>query len=65
MKDIHQAMQAYIDQKVAEGSERGVQLAVYYRGELIVDVCSGLAEAEAGKRVDANTLFPVFSGRRE
>lgn len=61
MQDIQRAMQDLLEQKVEEGSERGLQLAVYYRGELIVDAYAGIADQASGRAVDGNTLFPVFS----
>ncbi len=54
-------MQSLLDRLVAEGRERGAQLAVYHQGKLIVDVWSGLADFAAGTKVQGDTLFPVFS----
>lgn len=61
MKDIQRHMQSFLDRMVEEGRERGVQLAVYYQGELVVDAWSGVADHRTGKPVEAATLFPVFS----
>ncbi|MFB9275790.1 serine hydrolase domain-containing protein [Cohnella cellulosilytica] len=61
MRDIQHAMQTFLEEKVREGSERGLQLAVYYRGELIVDAFAGIADQASGTPVDGDTLFPVFS----
>ena len=36
-------------------------MAVYHRGELIVDACAGVADPATGRKVDSDTLFPVFS----
>lgn len=61
MNDIQQSLQTLLEQKVEDGSERSVQLAIYYRGELIVDAYAGIADQERGTPVDGDTLFPVFS----
>ncbi|MDG0808663.1 serine hydrolase domain-containing protein [Cohnella rhizosphaerae] len=61
MQDIQQAMQNLLEQKVEAGNERGLQLAVYYQGELIVDAYAGIADQASGRAVDGDTLFPVFS----
>jgi CubicO group peptidase (beta-lactamase class C family) len=61
MSGIQQAMQTLLEQKVEDGSERGAQLAVYYRGELIVDAYAGVVDQDTSKPVDGDTLFPVFS----
>ena len=46
---------------VESGSETGVQAAAYYRGELVVDACAGVVDADAQTPVTGATLFPVFS----
>ena len=54
-------MQTVLDACVAEGKERGVQLAAYVDGRLVLDVYAGVADPATGRRVDSQTLFPVFS----
>lgn len=49
------------DRLVAEDKERGLQAAVYFRGELVVNVSAGLADPARGAAVTDETLFPVFS----
>jgi len=61
MSDIQRHMQRFLERMVEEGRERGVQLAAYYEGELIVDAWAGVADSRSGKPVDDRTLFPVFS----
>lgn len=61
MKDIQQHMQAFLERMVDEGRERGVQLAAYYEGQLIVDASAGIADRRTGQAVDGSTIFPVFS----
>ena len=55
------AVQAVLDRAVAENRERGVQVAAYFKGELVADAWAGLADPATGRRVDGDTLFPVFS----
>ncbi len=54
-------LQALLDSYTSSGKERGLQLAVYKDGELVVDLCSGIANVESGEKVTCDTLFPVFS----
>jgi CubicO group peptidase (beta-lactamase class C family) len=61
MKKIEQAIQSLLNLFIAEDSERGVQVAVYHQGELVVDAFAGIADPVTGRPVDAKTLFPVFS----
>jgi CubicO group peptidase (beta-lactamase class C family) len=55
------AIQSILDECVADDSERGVQVAVFHQGELIVDAFAGVADAATGRRVTRDTLFPAFS----
>ncbi|MDF2922309.1 MAG: class beta-lactamase-related serine hydrolase [Paenibacillaceae bacterium] len=59
--DIQKKMQRLLEHMVEEGKERGIQIAVYHHGELIVDAWAGIADSRTGRRVDRSTLFPVFS----
>ena len=61
MKKIEQTIPSLLDQFIAEDSERGVQVAVYLQGELVVDAAAGIADPATGRRVTGDTLFPVFS----
>lgn len=58
---LQDAMQSLLNKLVAEGRERGAQVAVYYQGKLVVDVWAGVADPVAGRQVTGETLFPVFS----
>lgn len=49
---------------VDEKQERGIQVAVYHRGCLVVDAWAGAADPSTGRAVDADTLFPVFSATK-
>jgi len=61
MRDIQGHAQELLDDLVASGAERGMQLAVYVGDELVVDAWAGVADPATGRRVDGDTLFPVFS----
>ena len=61
MKNIQKIIQSYLTQVVAEEKERGIQVAVYYEGELIVNAYAGYADLARKKLITDKTLFPVFS----
>jgi len=61
MADINQIVQAAVDSAIREGGEIGVQVAAYLKGELVVDVWAGVADETTGRKVNGDTLFPVFS----
>jgi CubicO group peptidase (beta-lactamase class C family) len=54
-------VQAALDSLITSGLDRGAQFAVYFEGELVIDLCAGLANALSGEMVEEDTLFPVFS----
>ena len=54
-------VQRLLDTLVRDGKERGIQLAAYLDGVLVIDAWSGIADAGTGREVDGETLFPVFS----
>jgi len=58
---LQDSIQTLLNTLVAEGKERGAQVAVYYDGKLIVDAWAGVTDVRTGAPVDADTLFPVFS----
>ncbi len=61
MSDLQKRVQEAIDQLVEPGAERGVQVAVYRYGELLVDAVAGIADLETGRLVTSNTPFYNFS----
>jgi CubicO group peptidase (beta-lactamase class C family) len=61
IKDVQNKIQKMLDKAVNEGWERGIQLAAYFEGKLVVDAWAGQADPEKNKVVQADTLFPVFS----
>ena len=54
-------VQEAVDAAISERGEIGLQVAAYVDGKHVVDVWGGLADTITGKKVDADTLFPVFS----
>jgi CubicO group peptidase (beta-lactamase class C family) len=46
---------------IESGQHIGIQIAAYKDGRQVIDVVGGLADPDTGRRVDANTLFNVFS----
>ena len=61
MRDVQKQVQDAINQLVESGAERGVQVAVYRRGELAVDAVAGVADPATGRDVTADTLFYATS----
>lgn len=55
------AVQHAIDETLAAGTEVGVQVAAYLRGELVIDAWGGTADPASGRPVDGDTLFNVYS----
>ncbi|MES2463027.1 MAG: serine hydrolase domain-containing protein, partial [Armatimonadota bacterium] len=62
--DLQDRIQRLIDRLVAEGKERGLQVAAYVDGRLAVNAWAGIADASSGRPVDERTLFPVFSATK-
>jgi CubicO group peptidase (beta-lactamase class C family) len=42
----------------------GAALAVYCRGQLVLDIAEGYADTQRGERVCSDSLFPLFSGTK-
>ena len=61
VNDLQQQVQEAIDELVGSGAERGMQVAVYQHGELVVDAVSGVADHETGRLVAADTPFYCYS----
>lgn len=57
MSDLQGQVQELIDRLVESGAENGVQVAVYRRGEPVVDAVAGVADPRTGRPVTADTLF--------
>jgi len=58
---LQESIQTLLNTLVAEGKERGAQVAIYVDGKLAVDAWAGVADVRTGAPVDGDTLFPVFS----
>ncbi|MDQ3793986.1 MAG: beta-lactamase family protein [Actinomycetota bacterium] len=61
MTDIQKQVQQAIDRLVESGAERGLQVAAYRNGELVVDAVAGVADPETGRPVTSDTLFFSYS----
>jgi CubicO group peptidase (beta-lactamase class C family) len=61
MADPQGRVQSLIDELTASGAERGLQVAAYFEGKLVVDAWSGVADRTTGAPVTGETLFTVFS----
>jgi CubicO group peptidase (beta-lactamase class C family) len=59
--NLQETIQNLLNTLVAEGKQRGAQVAVYLDGKLVVDAWAGVADVRTGAPVTADTLFPVFS----
>lgn len=57
--DMRTIVQDIADELVVSGAERGLQVAVYRRGELLADVVAGVADAETGRPFASDT--PVYA----
>lgn len=54
--DVQAIAQRILDRMVDQG-ETGLQVAVYHRGQLVVDAWAGNPE----RRIDGTSLFPIYS----
>jgi CubicO group peptidase (beta-lactamase class C family) len=61
MNDVQQQVQQAIDQLVESGAERGLQVAVYHNGNLVVEAVAGTADPASGRPVTSDTPFFSFS----
>lgn len=59
--DVNGRVQKVIDGIVARGNERALQVAAYWKGTLVVDAWAGDIDASSGRKINGDTLFPVFS----
>lgn len=64
MPDLTASLQSLLDELTASGAETGLQVAAYYRGELVADAWSGLADPASGRPVEGDTLFTAFSATK-
>ena len=59
--DPNRIVQQAVDVAISERGEIGVQVAAYLDGKQVIDVWGGLADETAGRKVEADSIFPVFS----
>ena len=59
--DIQSRVQKAIDELVESGAERGLQVAVYRNGELVVDATAGIADPSTGREFTSATPVYCFS----
>lgn len=61
MNTMQWRVQETIDELVASGAERGVQVAVYRHGELVVDAVAGLADPVTARPMGSDTVIYGWS----
>jgi CubicO group peptidase (beta-lactamase class C family) len=61
MRDVQQVVAEQAERLVASGAERGLQVAAYVDGRLVVDIAVGLADPATGRAVEPDTLFYNWS----
>jgi CubicO group peptidase (beta-lactamase class C family) len=61
MADVETQVQALLDRLVDRDVERGLQVAAFVDGELVVDAWAGEADPSTGRPVDGETLFTTWS----
>jgi CubicO group peptidase (beta-lactamase class C family) len=61
MNPIQQRIQEALDQLVEAGVERGLQVAVYHNGTMLVDAVAGIADPSSGRPVTSDTPFFSYS----
>jgi CubicO group peptidase (beta-lactamase class C family) len=57
-RNLQEQVQKAIDEMVESGTERGIQVAVYRDGELVVDAVAGVADPTSGRLYTSET--PVY-----
>ena len=62
-KGLECVSELFFDQ-IETGLHPGAALAVYRYGELVLDLYGGLADKEAGRPVDENTMFVLYSSTK-
>lgn len=61
MSDPQNVVQQLINELVSDGKERGVQVAAFLDGQMIVNAWAGIADHVTKEPVESGTLFPAFS----
>ena len=60
-EDLQPHVQDAVDQLVESGAERGLQVAVYRHGHLVVDAVAAVADPATGRAVTSDTPFLSYS----
>jgi len=58
---VQKQVQKAIDELVDSGAERGLQVAAYKNGKLVVDAVAGIADPKTGRPVTSDTPFYNYS----
>src|SRR5262245_4739843 len=61
MSELQGQIQDAMDELVGSGAERGLQVAVYRHGDLVVDAVAGVADPATGRPVTSGTPFYSYS----
>ena len=59
--ELQRAVQHILDKAVVSGNECGCQAALYVNGALAVNAYAGYTDWTKTKKVDADTIFPIYS----
>src|ERR1700704_6434683 len=58
---VQKQVERAIDKLTESGAERGLQVAAYWQGELVVDAVAGAVDPATGRPVESSTVFYNFS----
>lgn len=61
MSELQTRVQALLETLIERDIERGLQVAAYHNGQLVLDAWAGVADPTTGRAVDGATLFTVWS----
>ena len=61
IEKANEIVKASLEKVIAQHEGIGLQVAAYLNGDLAIDTWAGLADEGAGRLVDGDTLFNVFS----
>lgn len=61
MSDMQAKVPSLADDLVGSGAERGIQVAAYVDGELVVDVTAGVTDPATGREVAPDSVFCNYS----
>ena len=63
-REALEGVEVLFHEQIREGAHPGAALAVYRYGQLVLDLHGGLADAESGKPVEADTMFVLYSSTK-